>query len=96
MRDSEIHHSRGGSTYAGTDAVNTVRAFYLASALDLYAKTKMQMTIGATPTAMLKLATQITGKPYKRGAYTQAAEDVRKWATEMRDSIPTTIDGERA
>lgn len=85
---SEIVHHQGGTTFAGPDAVNLVRATYLVSALRMYAKSRMLMTRGATPTHMLRLAGQYTGKTYKRGEHLQAADDVAKWADTMRAALP--------
>lgn len=37
---------------------------------------------------MLAMATGYTGIKYKRGAYVQAAEDVQRWADEMKAALP--------
>ena len=91
MDNSEIIHSKGGTMLAGRDAVSVYAALTLASALKLYANSKMLMTRGATPTVLLAKATEITQKKYKRGEYLKAADDVHAWAIEMRDAIPTTV-----
>lgn len=59
---------------------NTFRAVVIASALELYAKTGMKANTAYTPKNMLATAGQITGVAYKRGAYMQAAQDLRAWA----------------
>lgn len=76
------------TTFVGADAVAYVRAQTLASALQLYAKHKIVPTRTVTPTKMLTMATGYTGKTYKRGQYQQAADDVAKWAAEMKAALP--------
>lgn len=89
MADSYIGVSNGQCTsFVGPDAVNYFRAECLASALKFYAKTGMKITRNVTPTSMLKMATEYTGKSYKRGQYQQAADDVKRWADEMKAALP--------
>jgi hypothetical protein len=93
-RGSEIvHHAWGGTTFAGLDAVNLFRAVHVASALRVYARTGMKMTRGATPSVLLAIAREYTGKTYKRGEYLQAAEDVRVWVETMKAALPVTVEG---
>lgn len=95
MNQSHIEHRTcGGTSYVGTDAVNLFRARTLASALSLYAKTKIIPTRGVTGSVMLAMATHYTGKTYKRGQHAQAAEDVKVWVNTMQAALPTTVDGE--
>lgn len=61
------------------DDPQMVRALTIRKALQLYAKTGMQVNRAYTPTAMLRVAGEITGKKYKRGQYTQAADDIWEW-----------------
>jgi hypothetical protein len=82
VRDSKI------TSYVGPDAVQAFRALTIASGLRLYAKTGMKPNRAYTPTAMLKAATGITGKTYKRGAYVEAADDLQSWANEMKAALP--------
>jgi len=88
MTDSYVEHGKGGTMFVGPDAVRLVQALTLASALKLYALHKIIPTRGVTPTLMLAMASAVTGKRYKRGAYLTAAADVDKWAREMRDALP--------
>jgi hypothetical protein len=88
MNDSEIKTGPGGTTFAGPDAVALYRATALASGLRLYAKTGMQPNRAWTPTAMLKAATGITGKKYKRGEHAKAADDIKLWADTMSAALP--------
>jgi hypothetical protein len=76
-------------SFVGPDAVNYVRAVYLANSLKLYAKAKIIPTRGVTATKMLAMATGYSGKAYKRGQYVEAANDVQKWADEMKAALPT-------
>lgn len=89
MEDSHIVARDGKcTTFVGGDAVNYVRAVMLASSLKLYAKCKILPTRGVTISSMLAMATGYTGIKYKRGAYVQAAEDVQRWADEMKAALP--------
>ena len=56
--------------------VAAFRAKTIAVALELYAKTGIKVNRAYTPTAMLAAAAEITGQPYKRGQYVQAAADI--------------------
>lgn len=85
---SEIKVGPGGTTFAGPDAVALFRATTIASGLRMYAKHKILPNRAYTPTAMLKAATGITGKAYKRGQYQQAADDIKLWADTMAAALP--------
>ena len=87
--DSYIGVTNGKcTTFVGPDATNYFRAEILASSLKLYASAKILPTRGVTASGMLKMATGYTGKQYKKGEYTKAAEDVKKWANEMKAALP--------
>lgn len=92
MTDSHIKTGPGGTTFVGPDAVALFRATAIASGLRMYAKTGMRPNRTWTPTIMLKAATGITGKAYKRGEYAKAAEDVKAWADEMAAALPKTAE----
>lgn len=87
---SYLTYNKDGSasSFVGPDAVEMFRAFAIAQALRLYAKTGMQANRAYTPTAMLKAASSITGKKYKRGQYVQAADDLTIWGQEMKAALP--------
>ena len=90
-QDSEIvHHKSGGITLAGPDAVNLYRAITLRQGLVMYAKHKMLLTRGATPTFLLATATEYTGHKYKRGAYLEAAKGMDDWIATMKAALPVT------
>lgn len=89
MSDSHIAvHKTGGMTFSGEDATNLFRAMTLASSLGLYAKCGMIPTRGVTITKMLGMATEYTGKKYKRGEALRAQEDVRLWCEAMKAALP--------
>jgi hypothetical protein len=56
--------------------VTLFQALAIKHALRFYAKHKKQINRAYTPTAMLRTATAITGKPFKRGEYLQAADAI--------------------
>lgn len=86
--ESYIQHSEGGTVFAGPDATRLVQAATLASALRLYANTGIIPTRGVNITRMLTLASQYTGKTYKRGSARTAAADVRLWVEAMKTALP--------
>jgi hypothetical protein len=92
MTESSINISTGGTTFSGPDATNLFRAMTLKSALGLYAKCGMIPTRGVTITKMLAMATEYTGKKYKRGDAEKAAEDVRQWCEAMKAALPITVE----
>lgn len=90
MTNSEIKTGIGGTVFAGPDAVKLYQATALASGLRLYAKTGMKPNRAWSPSNMLKAATGITGKPYKRGQYEQAANDLKIWSDTMASALPVS------
>lgn len=91
MTDSYIQYNAGGTSLVGPDAVALFRAVTIASGLRLYAKTGIKPNRSWTPTAMLAAATGITGKPYKRGQFLIAADDVDLWASTMKAALPVIV-----
>lgn len=69
---------------SGPEQVNVFRAITMKHALQLYAKTGMKANRAYTPTAMLAVATEYTGKKYKRGQYDLAAQDLDTWIKEQK------------
>jgi len=90
MADSGINYGKGGTMIYGPDGMKFFRAVTLASSLSLYAKTKMLPTRGVTVSKMLAMASEFTGKKYKRTQVEQAAADVREWAQAMKAALPKT------
>lgn len=94
MNKSEIVLNNGSTTFAGPDAVNLFRAISLKSSLSLYAKCGMRPTRMVTPTMMLQMATEYTGKKYKRSQHAQAAADMNAWIQTMKTALPITDERE--
>ena len=92
QQQSEIvHHAHGGITLAGPDAVNLYRAITLKQGLLMYARTGMLLTRTATPTVLLRIAKEYTGKDYKgKDKYEKAAADVQVWIDTMKAALPIT------
>ena len=78
------------TSFVGSDAVNYVRAELLASSLKMYVSSggRIIPTRGVGITKMLQMATGYTGKKYKRTEASKAADDVKKWADEMKAALP--------
>lgn len=87
-QDSYISVTKGGTAFAGPDAVRLYKAIYLANCIALHGRCGMQPTRGVTITKMFKLATEFTGKTYKRGQHAQAIADLRTWIAAMQAALP--------
>jgi hypothetical protein len=83
--------TRDGKTvsFNGPDGVAIFEAIALKTALWGYAKFKMQPNRHYTPTRMLRAATRITGRPFKRGQYAEAAQSLAEWIETARAAIET-------
>lgn len=94
MVENEIAYNAKGEavSFVGPDAVNFYRAAALAMMLGLMAKGIGHSRI--TRTQALKMATEYTGKAYKRGQYLEAKADVLLWASTMKAALPTRTIGE--
>ena len=66
-------------TFSGKAGVDTFRAIVIRSGLDLYARTGLKPNRAYTPSAMLRVAGEITGKTFKRGQYQQAIDALTEW-----------------
>lgn len=68
---------------------NFFRLVSLRTALDIHVKTggKMRLTRTATPTNILKMASEYTGKQYRRGQQAQALADIRQVVDVMRAKV---------
>lgn len=88
--ESMITHGPGGTMVTGQDGMRFVRAVTLWTSLECYVSSKGKIipTRGMTITRMLAIATEFTGKKYKRSEAKQAAADVKVWADEMRAALP--------
>ena len=90
---SHVSVTPAATSFVGKDAVNLFRAATLKASLTMYAKHKMLSTRGLTPTLMLSLATEYTGKKYKRGQHQQAADDIVIWIETMKSALPIFDNG---
>ena len=86
--DSYIHHTSNGTTYSGPDAVRLQQAITLRSAITLYRACGVIPTRGMGIVNMLKLATTITSKTYKRTQSAQAEADLHIWIETMKSALP--------
>lgn len=73
--------------------MNYFRCKVLRSSIDLHRKTGIIPTRGVTITRMFAMATQYTGKQYKRGAHEAAIADLDTWLATMRAALPVTVNG---
>lgn len=78
----ELETTDACTVFSGVKAVNIFRAQVMASALRLYARTKMQVNRAYSPKNMMKAASQILGKEFPPRAYQQAADELRAWVAE--------------
>lgn len=62
-----------------TYQVAIFRAIALKHELRFYLQTGMKANLAHTPTAMLRMATVITGVPFKRGQYSEAIMALDEW-----------------
>lgn len=87
MQDSQVTiYENGGMMFSGFDAVNLARAISARSALRL-AKAGIGIR-GVNKTGLLKIASEYTGKAYKRGQYDLAMEDLTVWIETMKLALP--------
>lgn len=90
--NSQITIGKGGTVFEGPDATALFRAMTLKGALGLYAKHGIIPTRGVTITRMLAIATEYTGKKYRRGEAAKAAADVEVWCNTMRAALPIILE----
>lgn len=65
--------------FSGQAGVATFQAITIKSALRLYARTGMKANRAYTPSAMMKMAAQITGKKFKARDYDGAVNELEIW-----------------
>lgn len=88
MTQNHIEASPGGGTsFVGPDAVKVYQATVIGSALRLYAKCGLRVNRAYTPSAMMKVATALTGKRFKARDYLGAADALKAWAVDMAIKI---------
>jgi hypothetical protein len=79
-------HENGGISVTGRESMALYRLIVLKHALVLYAKTGMRPSRHITPTSLLEMASEATGKKYKRGQHSQAADDLTAVIDAARDA----------
>lgn len=90
MADSSITYSKGGTMFAGPDAVAVFQAAALSSGIGL-------LQVGIKPrrdwtmTKALAKATEFTGVKYKRGEAVKARADLKVWIETMKSALPTEV-----
>lgn len=84
------------SMAVGPDAMRVVRVGYIIQGLkmDVATNGRMQLTRNATPTKLLKLATEYTGKKYRRTQKQEAINDLEKWRNLMLLGLPMFVESE--
>jgi len=86
--DSYIGTRNGAAvSFNGPDGVAIFEAIALKTALWGYARFQMQPNRQWSPTRMLQAATRITGRPFKRGQYAEAAQSLAEWIETARAAI---------
>lgn len=95
MSNDEIVYNQTGDAvgFNGRDAVDTYRYALLSSSLRMYAACGLRPTRGVGITHMLKMASSLTGKKYKRGDVLAAAADLDRWVQEMKAALPSRVVG---
>lgn len=95
--DSYIQDHAGGMSFVGPDAVQFFAACSLRTAIDMYLRAGIRASRMHTPANMLKAATAITRKEYKRGQLQQASSDLNTWIVTMRAALPrVNADGKQS
>jgi hypothetical protein len=96
MTDDKIVYNKDGTLRAlvGKDAVHLMRIQTIISGLRMSISTggKMILTRGATPTKLLQLASEYTGKKYKRTQKQQAIDDLQIFFNNLKSSLPEETD----
>jgi hypothetical protein len=88
---NEIVHSKGGTMFAGEQAVDVLAMITVAHGMKLYAKTGMKPNRAYTPTAMLKFASEKLGRKFKRTQMLEAAEALLAFAQAKRAMIEEKV-----
>lgn len=95
MVESHVEISKGGTAFVGPDAVLLVKAIYLKNCLILHRRSGILPTRSVTVTKLFDLASQYTGKKYKRGEHLRAIEDMGVWIATMQAALPINERGEK-
>ena len=89
---SHIEHDANGTFRAavGPDATNLFRAITTLSAIRMHVNTggRLRLTRMASPTLLLQIAGEYSGKKYKRTQFAEAQADLQKWIDTMKAALP--------
>ncbi len=79
LEKGQITHHDGGTMMVGPKAVNVFRLITIQAGLKMLHRTngRMLITRTATPTALFRLASEVTGAKYKRGQYEKAIAELQ-------------------
>jgi hypothetical protein len=92
MSESHIDVRNGQAVgFVGPAGVAIFRATVIEHALRLYAKTGIRANRAYTPSAMMRAATDITGRKFKARDYLGAADAIRAWRTDPAN-IPPVVE----
>jgi hypothetical protein len=87
MTDSYISHGKGGTVFAGADAIRLFTAVTVRSAIGMLKK-GIKPSRHWTMTKALRMATSYSGKTYKRTEADRAMADLTLWIDAMRCALP--------
>lgn len=94
--DSFIKVRKNGelSIAVGSDAMRVMQVSTIIQGLkmDIATGGHMILTRGATPTKLLQMATEYTGKKYKRTQKQQAIDDLEEWRNLMLSALPIEVE----
>ena len=75
-----MNETKQVAVFATPALINVFQCLTVASALSLYAKTRLKANRAYTPSAMLNFVNTTTGMKFKRTQYAEAAQYLRTWA----------------
>lgn len=84
-----LERTKQGTSFAGSD-VRIFQAYTVATGLAFYAKFGIPINRAYTPTNMLRVAHELTGKRFNRAQMLAAADALREWAEAVK-AAPRTV-----
>ena len=87
MTDSYIQTNASSTMFAGPDAVQLFKAMQIKSALKMW-RVGLKATRGIRLKDLLGMASQHTGKVYKRNEIDVAIDDLNQWIEAMKAALP--------
>jgi hypothetical protein len=88
VNDDHIAVNNGGVSFVGQDATRLYAVTVLRASIKLHRSTGLIPTRGMTITRLFQRATEITGRPYKRGQHDAAIADLTTWINTMKAALP--------